>query len=364
MKFTTTREVLLKPLQLVYGVVERRQTLPILANLLLVTDDNQLSLTGTDLEVEITGKTGVESAEAGETTVPARKFMEICRNLPAGARIDTQLEDNRLSLSSGRFHSHLATLPATEFPSVEMIGENVELSIEGACLRKLLKQTSFAMAQQDVRYFFNGMLLEVTGDKVRTVATNGQRLAMCTLDLAPSADQRIIIPRKGVFELQKLIAECEESVQLKLSSNHLKATVNGSSLITKLVDGVYPDYERAIPREGKNILVGDRMEIREALSRTAILSNEMYRNVRLTLSKGNLHIQTNNPQQEEAEESVVVEYDGDQLEIGFNVEYLLDVLAAVSGEKVRVTLSDANGAVLVDGLDDSESMYVISPMML
>ena len=366
MKFVTTRESLLKPLQLVYGVVERRQTLPILANLLLVLDKDQLSLTGSDREVEITGRTAMESGESGETTVPARKLMEICRNLPEGARVEAHLEDDRLSLSSGRFSSHLATLPALEFPSVEMDAGHVTVSIEGNRLRNLLEQTSFAMAQQDVRYFFNGMLLEVTPDRLRTVATNGQRLAMCTLDhsLEEPEEQRIIIPRKGVFELQRLIAEGEAAVQLTLSNNHLKASVDGSSLITKLVDGDYPDYERAVPTGGKNVFVGDRLEIREALRRTAILSNEMYRNVRLTLSEGNLHVQANNPQQEKAEETVAVEYEGDALEIGFNVEYLLDVLAAVCGEKVRFALSDANGAALVDGLEDNESIYVISPMML
>jgi len=366
MKFVTNRESLLKPLQLVYGAVERRQTLPILANLLLVMEDNKLSLTGSDQEVEITGRCVVESGEAGETTVPARKLMEICRNLPVSAGIEASLQDNRLKLTSGRFSSQLATLPAVEFPSVELDAGDSEFSIEGVRFRKILEQTGFAMAQQDVRYFFNGMLLEVTPERIRTVATNGQRLAMCTLDLALdlSADQRIIIPRKGVFELQRLVGESEATVQLTLSSNHLKATLGESSLITKLIDGVYPDYERAIPTGGKNICVGDRLEIREALSRTAILSNEMYRNVRLIFSKGNLHIQTNNPQQEEAEETVAVEYEGDQLEIGFNVEYLLDVLAAVSGEKIRFTLSDANGAALVEGLEESESIYVISPMML
>jgi DNA polymerase-3 subunit beta len=366
MKFVTTRESLLKPLQLVYGVVERRQTLPILSNLLLVMDKDQLSLTGSDKEVEITGRSTMDSGESGETTVPARKLMEICRNLPEGAKIEARLEDNRMSLSSGRFSSHLATLPATEFPSVEMESGNASVSIEANRLRNLLEQTSFAMAQQDVRYFFNGMLLEVTAERLRTVATNGQRLAMCTLDFTfdQSQEQRIIIPRKGVFELQRLIGDGDEMVQLTLSSNHLRATADSSSVITKLVDGVYPDYERAIPTGGKNVFLGDRLEIREALSRTAILSNEMYRNVRLTLSEGNLHVQANNPQQEEAEESVAVEYEGDPLEIGFNVEYLLDVLEAVSGEKVRFTLSDANGAALVEGLEDNESVYVISPMML
>lgn len=366
MKFVTTRELLLKPLQLAYGVVERRQTQPILANFLLVMDDSELSLTGSDKEVEITARSAMESGESGEITVPARKLIEICRNLPQGARIEVFLEGNRLSLSSGRFKSYLATLPAIEFPIVEMDADNVVVSIEARRLRKLLEQTSFAMAQQDVRYFFNGMLLEVTAERLRTVATNGQRLAMCTLDFASeqSAEQRIIIPRKGVLELLRLIGEGEKMIQLTLSSNHLKATVDGSSMITKLIDGVYPDYERAIPTGGQNIFVGDRLEIREALSRTAILSNEMYRNVRVTLSKGNLHVKANNPQQEEAEETVAVEYEGEPLEIGFNVEYLLDVLAAVRGDKVRFTLSDANGAALVDGPEENDSIYVISPMML
>ena len=222
------------------------------------------------------------------------------------------------------------------------------------------------MAQQDVRYFFNGMLLEATRGRIRAVATNGQRLAMCTVESEQnlSEDQRVIIPRKGVFELLRLIGESDDEVQLLVSSNHFRATIGRSSLTTKLIDGVYPDYERAIPKEGNSVFSGNRLEIREALRRTAILSNEMYRNVRLTLTQGNLQIQTNNPQQEEAEESVAVDYAGEPLEIGFNVEYLLDVLAAVAGDMVRFALSDANGAALVDGLEDGKSIYVVSPMML
>jgi len=369
MKFKTSRESLIKPLQLVYGAVERRQTLPILGNLLLVVEEGRLAVTGTDQEVEITGHVDVDAEEGGEITVPARKLMEICRNLPEGATVEARLEERRLALVSGRFRSHLATLPATEFPNVEMVEGYSEITVPASNLRRLIERTSFAMAQQDVRYFFNGMLLEGTPERMRTVATNGQRLAMCTLTGATGVEtqQQFIIPRKGVLELSRLLREEQGDVQVQLSSNHLRALAVEATLTTKLIDGVYPDYEKAIPGVGEHEMRGDRLEIREALTRTAILSNEMYRNVRLELAENVLCLQANNPQQEEAEELVAVSYSGDPLEIAFNVEYLLDVMGVVGSDEVTVMFSDSNGPALVQESSESgesDSLYVISPMML
>lgn len=367
MKFVTEREALLEPLQLVSGVVERRQTLPVLANLLMVIKDGTMSLTGTDQEVELSAETTLENCEPGEVTVPARKLMEICRSLPEKAIIEGELEENRVAIRSGQFRSHLATLPVVEFPNVEMEQGQAEFSMPAGKLRELIDRTSFAMAQQDVRYFFNGMLLEVENGIIRVVATNGQRLATSYLDDGLASDEKLqfIIPRKGIFELGRLIGDAgEATVELQFSPNHMRATCARATLITKLIDGTYPDYGRAIPSAGDKVLTADRREVREALSRTAILSNEMYRNVRLLIEPNKLEMHANNPLQEEAEETVSVDYNGGGLEIGFNVGYLIEALSAMAGDKVKMVFSDGKSAALISDPEDDKSLYVISPMML
>lgn len=368
MKFSIDRESLLEPLQLVSGVVERRQTMPVLANLLMVIDEGIMHLTGTDQEVELTAQAGsLTDSESGEVTVPARKLMEICRSLPEKAPIEGALEGNRVSIRSGRFRSHLATLPVEDFPKVEMETGEVDFSMSAKQLDSLLDKTSFAMAQQDVRYFFNGMLLEVDGESVRVVATNGQRLATSYTEDGPGNEgkQQFIIPRKGVVELGRLIADGGDApVTMRFSPNHMHASCGQASLITKLIDGTYPDYAAAIPEAGDKVVVADRLEMREALSRTAILSNEMYRNVRLLLSKNSIEMHANNPLQEEAEETLEVDYNGGDLEIGFNVSYLIDVLSAMNGQQVKMEFTDNKSAALISDPEDDKSLYVISPMML
>jgi DNA polymerase III subunit beta len=367
MKFIINREALLEPLQLVSNVVERRQTLPILSNLLLVADSH-LTLTGTDQEVELIGRTEeFECSEAGGVTVPARKLLDICKSLPESARMEFNLEGDRLGIESGRFKSHLATLPAQDFPNVDMISNEVTFSVPANGLHQLLDRTSFAMAQQDVRYFFNGVLLEMEGQEIRFVATNGQRLAISVMNEVIDGQglQQFIIPRKGVNELARVVPDnVDIEVSLSFSDNHMQAICGEATLTTKLIDATYPDYTRAIPENGDKVLIGDRVEIREALVRTAILSNEMYRNVRLLLDAGRLEMHSNNPLQEEAEETVSVEYNAQPLEIGFNVSYLIDALSAMQGDKVQMVLSDANSACLLTDPDDINSRYIISPMML
>ena len=368
MKFSINREELLEPLQLVSGVVERRQTLPVLSNLLCAVEDGRLTLTGTDQEVELSATTESISEESiGEITVPARKLMDICRSLPGAADVQVQLEENRLGLQCGRFKSHLATLPAVDFPKVEIDTTSLRLNVSGNQLASLLEKTSFAMAQQDVRYFFNGLLMEIDGGGVRGVATNGQRLAISDLTTKTGIDgnNQFIVPRKGVIELARLIKDVDqEEIELQLTSNHLRVTKGTASLTTKLIDGTYPDYNRAIPEAADKLVVIDRREFKDALSRIAILSNEMYRNVKLFLSQGVVQLNANNPMQEEAEESINVDYDGEDLEIGFNVGYLIDVLNILEGAKVEVALSDSNSAALLTDPEDESSRFVVSPMML
>jgi len=367
MHFTIQREALLKPLQLVAGVVERRQTLPVLSNVLLVVEGQQLSLTGTDLEVELVGRVVLEeAAEPGEITVPARKLMDICKSLPSDALIDIRVDEQKLLIKAGRSKFTLSTLPANDFPTVEEGPGSLNFSLVQSKLRRLIERTSFAMAQQDVRYYLNGMLLEVNDGVLRAVATDGHRLAMCAMQAGIEGVDRhqVIVPRKGILELARLLTEQDGEVRIVLGQHHIRATTGEFTFTSKLVDGKFPDYERVLPRGGDKLVVGDRQALREAFSRTAILSNEKYRGIRLQLAAGLLKIQANNPEQEEAEEEVAVEYGGSNLEIGFNVSYLLDVLGVMTTDQVRLILSDSNSSALLQEADNDDSSYVVMPMRL
>nr|WP_288355019.1 DNA polymerase III subunit beta [uncultured Pseudomonas sp.] len=367
MHFTIQREALLKPLQLVAGVVERRQTLPVLSNVLLVVEGQQLSLTGTDLEVELVGRVALEdAAEPGEITVPARKLMDICKSLPADALIDIRVDEQKLLVKAGRSRFTLSTLPANDFPTVEEGPGSLTFNLVQSKLRRLIERTSFAMAQQDVRYYLNGMLLEVQTGILRAVATDGHRLAMCSMEATIQQDgkHQVIVPRKGILELARLLTEQDGEVSIVLGQHHIRATTGEFTFTSKLVDGKFPDYERVLPRGGDKLVVADRQGLREAFSRTAILSNEKYRGIRLQLAAGLLKIQANNPEQEEAEEEIAVDYNGGSLEIGFNVSYLLDVLGVMTTEQVRLILSDSNSSALVQEADNDDSAYVVMPMRL
>jgi DNA polymerase-3 subunit beta len=367
MKFVISRDTLLMPLNLVAGVVERRQTLPILANVLVVLDDGWLSLTGTDLEVELVGRLKLDAAgESGEVTVPARKLVDICKSLPEGCDIEFTVKDGKAVVRSGRSRFTLSTLEARDFPNVEDSIGTHKISLLQGQLRRLIERTSFAMAQQDVRYYLNGMLWELQPKLLRVVATDGHRLAMCTLesDFSVEEAKQVILPRKGVLELARLMQDDAGEVALVIGNNHIRATTKEFTFTSKLVDGKFPDYDRVLPKNPDKSVIGSRSELRQAFARTSILSNEKYRGVRLLLSNDNLQIIANNPEQEEAEEVVSVEYQGDSVEIGFNVSYLLDVLGVLSGEKVRMSLSDANSSALVEESEDGDSLYVVMPMRL
>ena len=366
MKFSTSRSTLLKPVQAVIGVVERRQTMPILANLLLVAKGNELSVTATDLEVELVAKVQIDKINAaGEITVPGRKLLDICRSLPDDASVQVETDGERLILKSGRSRFVLGTLPATDFPVVEDVQAVHTLALSQGELRLLLEKTQFAMAQQDVRYYLNGLLLETGKKAIRAVATDGHRLAICEL---PLADQKVgahqvILPRKGVQELQRLLSG-EGGLTLTIGSNHVRATIDDIRFTSKLIDGRVPDYEKVIPKPQANILRTDRNVLRAALQRAAILSNEKYRGVRLDVETSMLRIQANNPDQEEARDEIEVEYRGEPIEIGFNVNYLLDALRAVDGEQVQLGFVDAGSSCLISAPDGKGARYVVMPMRL
>ena len=368
MKLETTREALLKPLQLASGVVERRQTLPVLANLLVVAEKGVLTLSGTDLEVEVQASIseGVEIKTEGRATLPARKLMDIWRSLPEGAAVSITVDGTKSTVRSGRSRFTLATLPAADFPSVEGGESSVELTLEQPQLKRLIDRVSFSMAQQDVRYFLNGMLLEVDADGVRTVATDGHRLAQANLSGIASGGGfcEAIVPRKGVGELSRLVSDSDATVSLAIGKGHLRATQGEYTLTTKLVDGQYPPYKKVIPQGADQTLVGDRDTLKQAFYRASILSNEKYRGVRLSFESDLLTIQANNPEQEEAEESVAVDYSGDSMEIGFNVSYLQDIMSVINTDSVRISLTDANSSALVEGDGEDDVLYVVMPMRL
>lgn len=369
MHFSIQREQLLTPLQQVTGVVERRHTLPILSNVLLTVENNQLSLLGTDLEVELIGKVTLEDVkEAGEITVPAKKLMDICRSLPSETLIDIKLDDQKLLIKGGRSRFTLSTLPATDFPTVEDGPASLKFEVEQSKLRRIIEHTSFAMAQQDVRYYLNGMLLELSNDYLRTVTTDGHRMAVCSVPLELNglvADKKqIILPRKAILELVKLLTDQEAKLAIVLGEHHIRATTGDFTFTSKLIDGKFPDYERVLPKGSDKLVLANRQALKESFSRAAILSNEKYRGIRLNLENNLLKIQANNPEQEEAEEEITVEYTGASLEIGFNVSYLLDVLNVISTEKVRLFLADSNSSALIQEEDTDDASYVVMPMRL
>ena len=365
MKFTAAREALLKPLQAVIGVVERRQTMPILANVLLVAKDGQLAVTATDLEVELVAHADVEVGGAGDVTVPGRKLLDICRALPEGAEVAIALSGEKLGIKSGRSKFSLTTLPAADFPTVEDINAGQTLSLAQSTLGTLLDKTYFSMAQQDVRYYLNGLLIETDGKHLRAVATDGHRLALSQvqLDGKKMPEQQVIVPRKGVLELQRLMSG-EGDVDLQLGSNHVRIELGGIRFTSKLIDGRFPEYERVIPQDTSNQLTADRDLLKGALQRTAILSNEKYRGIRLIIRDGGVVLQAHNPEQEEAEEELEVKYKGDDIEIGFNVNYLLDALGAIESEEVSLSVVDSNSSCLLREPGKEDSKYVVMPMRL
>ncbi|GLS28212.1 DNA polymerase III subunit beta [Marinibactrum halimedae] len=368
MKFTVTREALLRPLQLVAGVVERRQTMAVLSNILVVLDGNRLSLTGTDTEVEIVGRIELDQDYGqAEITVPAKKLVDICRSLPDGAVIDFSEENQRVLVKSGRSRFQLSTLPASDFPATEESEEDIRFSVSQGSIKRIIDRTSFAMAQQDVRYYLNGMLWELTSGKLRVVATDGHRLALCDLDDLPvqvSEKSQSILPRKGVIELARLLEDSDEVIEVALGKSQIRANTEAFTFTSKLVDGKFPDYERVLPKGGDKTVIGSRNELKQAFSRTAILSNEKYRGVRMLFEESWVTLLANNPEQEEAEEQVAVDYAGETLEIGFNVSYLQDVANVLSSEQIKFTLSDSNSSALLEEAEGGDSLYVVMPMRL
>lgn len=366
MKFKLQRETLLKPLQSVIGVVERRQTLPVLGNVLLVADEQGLSVTATDLEVELVATAAPTVDEFGQITLPARKLMDIVRNLPEGVQVSFALSGDRAVITAERSRFTLAILPATEFPTVEDIGETRPLHLPQADLRQLIEKTHFSMALQDVRYYLNGLLLELEPGRLRAVATDGHRLALGELegDIPPGDAHQVIVPRKGVQELLRLLEDSDDEVRVELGGNHIRVSLPTLRFTSKLIDGRFPDYQRVIPTVEDRVMQTERNALKQALVRASILSNEKHRGVRFILDRDQLRIQSSNPEQEQADEELSVSYDAEAMEIGFNASYLLDAVNAVDSDRVQMGLVDSNSSTVVEDPNDNRYRYVVMPMRL
>lgn len=347
-------------------MVERRHTLPILSNLLVQAEGTHLTLTATDMEVELVCEIENTPLNTGSIALPARKLLDICRALPADATLKIDVSADKARVASGRSRFTLAPMPAQEFPGIGSFDADAEFEVATETLSDLLESTHFAMAHQDVRYYLNGLLLELEGNRIRAVATDGHRLALTdkTVDFTAEGTRQIIVPRKGVLEIVRLLNGADEQVRVRIGENHVQVSSGGQSLTTKLVDGRFPDYERVIPRETDNRVVAERESLRAGLSRASILSNEKFRGIRLNFKENLLVAVAHNPEQEEAEEEIEITYDGDPVEIGFNVSYLLDVLGVMRSETVRLDLIDANSSCVLRDPEDESSRYVVMPMRL
>ena len=360
------RDALLKPLQAVSGIVERRHTLPILANVLLEQRDGKLNVTATDLEMQITAVADLVGKDGQATTVGARKLQDLLRALPDDAALNIDVAGSKMTLRAGRSRFNLQTLAAADYPRISLGQEQLQtLSLPQKDLRGLFRLAEFAMAQQDIRYYLNGMLLVVDRGSLQAVATDGHRLSWASLAVPGQySRQEVILPRKTVLEVTKLLEDSDEPVTIDILANQVRFRFANVELVSKVVDGKFPDYNRVIPTGHAKRIELARAELLSALQRAAILSNEKFRGVRLVLGENQLKIICTNSEQEEAEEELEVAYSGDPLDVGFNITYLLDVLANLSSEKVQLAFGDANSSALVTMPERDDYKYVVMPMRI
>ena len=361
------RDELLEPLTSVSGIIERRHTLPILSNVLLDRGADSLSFLATDIEIQITARAPLsQPGEAHTVTVGARKLVDILRALPDGVEVTLQQQDKRMMVRAGKSRFTLQTLPAEDFPRLaKPAGDSARFSAPQKAVRRLLGLVQYAMAQQDIRYYLNGLLMLVEDRKLKVVATDGHRLGYASMELeADLPRQEVIVPRKTVLELSKLLADVDDPVKVELSSTQAAFSFGTVELVSKLVDGKFPDYTRVIPTQHKNTLTLEREVLRQSLLRAAILSNEKFRGVRWVLTDGSLKIVSSNAEQEEAQEELEVAYKGDALDIGFNVNYLLDVLNNVAGASVDCSFGDSSSSALLTYPSEADFKYVVMPMRI
>jgi DNA polymerase III subunit beta len=362
------RDLLLKPLQAVSGIIERRHTLPILSNVLLMRTADRIDFVATDIEIEIMASAPTNGqGEERNITIGARKFLDILRALPEGSEVSLAMQEKRLQIKSGKSRFNLQTLPAEDFPRLsETEATPTKFSVPQKLLKNLIGLVQYAMAQQDIRYYLNGLLMVIEDGQLKLIATDGHRLAFAAKDVGEKtlSRQEVILPRKTVLELAKLLADNDEPVAIELSASQARFKFGDVLLVSKLVDGKFPDYTRVVPQNQPRHLRLARSQLLQSLQRAAILTSDKFRGVRWVLSDGTLKIICSNTEQEEAQEELDVDYKGDSLDIGFNVGYLLDVLNNVDVQEIDCALGDSNSSALITipGRDDFK--YVVMPMRI
>ena len=366
MNIKINREVLIKPLSSVVGIVEKRQALPILSNLLLVGNANKLTFTATDLEMQTSLNIDTKIETDFEITISARKLFDITRALPENSELDFQINESRVNVKAGKSKFNLQTLPSKDYPLLKKNdSESVSVKLSQNKLKGLLKQVDFAMAQQDIRYYLNGLLFEIQGQKLNIVGTDGHRLSFTSTKLDDSYEKKeVIIPRKTIMELIKLLDDSDEIVELEILNQQVTFKFGDIFIITKVIDGKFPDYNRVIPVGYENGFLIDRQLLLNAMQRASILSNEKYRGIRLVLSENNMQLITTNSEQEEAQEDIEIDYKKEAIDIGFNVTYLIDVLNNIQFDQLSFAFKDSNSSCLVTIPNNEDYKYVVMPMRI
>ena len=366
MNIKIDREILLKPLGNVSGIVEKRHALPILSNLLLEGHQGKLKFTATDLEMQISTHIKTELADDFQITVSAKKLFDITRALPENSNIDIQIEENKVIVKAKKSRFNLQTLPPQDYPVMKKDeNDSIELKLSQKEFKALLKQVDFAMAQQDIRYYLNGLLIEVKDKNINIVGTDGHRLSFTSLELkAPTNPAQVIVPRKTIVELVKLLSDTDDPVEISFSNNQVNFKFNDIDLITKVIDGKFPDYDRVIPQGHDNVFNIDRSLLLDSMLRASILSNDKYRGIRMVVEEGNLKLVSNNSEQEQAEEELEIDYKGEKIDVGFNVTYLIDVLTNIQSDKLTFAFNDSSSSCLVTIPNNEKYKYVVMPMRI
>lgn len=362
MKIVINRDEIIESIQIVSGIVEKKQTVPILSNLLFRNTGEELEIIGTDMEIEIKVIVPVTSDTNGNFTLPAQKFTDICKCLYEGSKITINLEKEKAKITSGRSKFILSVLNASDFPFLETTTPIIKFNIKERDLKRMFEKTSFAMGNKDVRYYLNGMLLDIQSNEMATVATDGHRMAFHRLDLKNETESQVLLPRKAVLEISRLLKDQDQMIDIEITSTHIQLKLGNLIFISKLIDGRYPDYNRVIPREIGDMILADREELKQALIRTSILSNEKFRGINIEITKNNFKLLAHNPEQEEAEEEFEVEYSGVDMTVGFNVGYMIEVLSAIEEDKVQLWVADSKSSCLIKGLNNDSCRYVVMPM--
>jgi DNA polymerase-3 subunit beta len=366
MKYIINREQLLTPLQQIVSVIEKRQTMPILANVLMDIKNNQLTLTGTDLEIQIIAKLSLETATEGAITVPARKFLDIVRLLPNGADIAFEQHDDKVKITSNKSKFSLSCLPADNYPEFAENELENQFFIKAGQFKKALDKTLFCMANQDVRYYLNGLLLHISNSRLELVASDGHRLSIYEdqLEQATGFEARIILPRKGVLELNRLLDDAEAELKVEFSNNNIRIFIKNLVFSAKLVDAKYPDFSKVFQQDFSNKISIEKTLLKNALTRVAILSNEKFKGVTFDIASDSLRLSTHNPEHDEAEEELAIENTGEPLSIAFNAQYLLDAVSNLDSDTANLTIASNASSCFIDEPEDCAYKFIVMPMRL